>query len=1227
MRYSELIQFEPIESVKQLRAGGAVDQAAEDVSTYVISEAMRDTLVGVVFPQLRLDNPETDHRGLLLVATYGTGKTHLMSALAGVAEHAELAGQLTDPATARESEAIAGKFKVLRVEIGAVKMGLRDLLARELSRGVAGLGVDYEFPPLDQVSNNKDSLAELMAAFQASYPDHGLLLVIDELLDYLRTRRDSELILDLGFLREMGEFCQASRFRVIAGVQEMLWDNPRFALAQDEIRRVRERYQQFRISRDDVAFVVQQRLLKKDPSQKARIREHLARFAPGFETLGASLDRFVDLFPVHPAYLRTFESLTIVEKRRILETLSTQMRTRLEAEVPAEDPGLLCFDQYRRDLDEDPSYRVIPDVKEVLERSRVLRDRVSQGLKTKADIPPAMRIVDALTVHRMTTDDLDAPIGLTPDELRDDLCLLPPDTPELDPAFIASTIESIVDEIRLAVSGQFLSVNDANGQVYIDLKKSVDYEQQVEERAAALDDDALDSAYYKALERVLEVNDDPYVSGYRIWQYELGWPSHKVTRLGYLFMGAPNERSTAQPPRDFYVYFLQPYSPHDFTDERRADEVFLRLVSPDETFTKALRRYAGAAQKAVETTTQHRAAYEQRRDAYLAGMVEWLRRNIPTHLAVTYQGQEKLFGQWLAAAAGGRRSVKDQADSIASFVLEPHFKDRYPGYPKFDQELTRANLAPTVQAALQAIARRRDTALGRTGLGALQLLDMNGAITADGPYAQHLLAQLNTAGGRAVNRNDLLVERDLGVHTWGPWHLEPAWLVVVAAALTYLGKAEIGLPGATIGATQLERLADLPLSELEQISHVVPPAGLDVARLRRVATLLGVTPGKITEALDPAVVTELLSQAEALNTRASDAKGLLQGNPRLWGEELFDDPTTRTGRLDSLIAATADVKSRTTAGKMRNLALDDDALTRAEQGSRELARVADIKAVHDRFAPVTDYLAKAATVLGADDPYRVEASGLRDRIRDLIRADQVDKTAAANLHAEAEQLKNRYRELAVTYHRHDRLDGAGDAAKQALVNGSTWKDLDRLSQISILPEGKFASLQTRLAGIGTCKTFRADYFDRDYTCPDCGYRPAKADAPTAQAATTSITDAAEHLRVEFLAALADSLAEPELADGIPLLNTGQPQISNFLTTRRLPEGVTDEFVRAANQLLQRFHVVKVDRDGLWGSVFAGATSLTPEDLADRFAGWLDREVIKDQDRARVRIVPTDGGRP
>jgi hypothetical protein len=59
-------------------------------------------------------------------------------------------------------------------------------------------------------------------AVQQEVPDHGLLLVVDELLDYLRSRKQHDLILDLGFLREIGEVCKLIRFRFIAGLQESL---------------------------------------------------------------------------------------------------------------------------------------------------------------------------------------------------------------------------------------------------------------------------------------------------------------------------------------------------------------------------------------------------------------------------------------------------------------------------------------------------------------------------------------------------------------------------------------------------------------------------------------------------------------------------------------------------------------------------------------------------------------------------------------------------------------------------------------------------------------------------------------------------------------------------------------------------------------------------------------------------------------------------------------------
>lgn len=74
-----------------------------------------------------------------------------------------------------------------------------------LEEALAQWGTPYSFPPSKQLTNHTDAIIEVVAGFQDKYPDRGILLVVDELLDYLRGRREQELILDLGFLRELGE--------------------------------------------------------------------------------------------------------------------------------------------------------------------------------------------------------------------------------------------------------------------------------------------------------------------------------------------------------------------------------------------------------------------------------------------------------------------------------------------------------------------------------------------------------------------------------------------------------------------------------------------------------------------------------------------------------------------------------------------------------------------------------------------------------------------------------------------------------------------------------------------------------------------------------------------------------------------------------------------------------------------------------------------------------------
>ena len=378
MKYADLIQFDPIEDVIELRAATKTDVAANLVRTFVISDRMASELIDRVIPELQFVEPKSN-MGLFVVGNYGTGKSHLLACLSAIAENAQLLKLVTNEGVKSAAEQIAGRFQVSRLEIGAVQQSLRDIICGHLEEFLEERGITFAFPSAKEISNNKDSLEAMMAAFHEKHLDQGLLLVVDELLDYLRSRKDQELALDLGFLREVGEICKTTRFRIIAGVQESLFDSPVFNFLEQSVRRVKDRFIQFRIAREDIAFIVANRLLQKSPEQRARIREHLSKFVQLYGSMNERLDRFVELFSVHPAYLETFEQVYVAEKREVLRTLSHEIKKLLDDAVPPKEPGLIAYDSYWQTLTDNPAFRAIPEVKEVLDRSSVLEERIKNA--------------------------------------------------------------------------------------------------------------------------------------------------------------------------------------------------------------------------------------------------------------------------------------------------------------------------------------------------------------------------------------------------------------------------------------------------------------------------------------------------------------------------------------------------------------------------------------------------------------------------------------------------------------------------------------------------------------------------------------------------------------------------------------------------------------------------------------------------------------------------------
>ncbi|ROQ92180.1 DUF6079 family protein [Desulfosoma caldarium] len=1264
MKYGDLIQFEPIESVVQLRDADEAAAARKLVETYVISSEMAEKLVSLVFPQLQFDQP-TDNKGLLVVGNYGTGKSHLMSVISALAEDTDLARYLNDESVASAARKISGRFKVVRSEIGATRMSLRDIIVAELEDHLAAMGVAYSFPPADKVTNNKLSFEEMMTAFHQKYPDHGLLLVVDELLDYLRTRKDQDLILDLNFLREIGEVCKDLRFRFIAGVQEAIFDSPRFSFVADSIRRVKDRFEQILIARKDVKFVVAERLLKKTADQQVKIREYLTPFAKFYGRMNERMDEFVRLFPVHPDYIDVFEQIRAVEKREVLKTISREIKKILELELPTIDsassdqassfhpPGLIAYDSYWTTLRDNASFRAVPDIKAVIDCSTVLESRIQQAFTRPTYKPMALRIIHALSVHRLTTGNIDAPLGATAEELRDGLCLFQPGIEELggDPADdLLSQVETVLREIHKTVSGQFISSNPNNRQYYLDLKKTDDFDALIEKRAESLDPSQLDRYYYEALKRVMECTDQTYVSGYKIWQHELEWLERKAARQGYLFFGAPNERSTAVPPRDFYLYFIQPFDVPHFKDEKKADEVFFRIKSLDDEFRTALQGYAAAMELASVASGHAKSTYESKASSFLRELVQWLQKNMATAFEVTYQGRTKSLTEWAKGKSirelsgigpHERINFRDLVNTIAGICLGPHFANQAPDYPVFSILITSANRKQAAQDALRAIANISSRSLSPQSssvitkqatavLDALELLDGERLDPYRSKYAKYILGVAKKKGhGQVVNRSEL-IQDVFGVEYLAPQslRLELEWAVVVLAALVYAGEVVLSIPGEKFDATGLAQLAETAIANLIQFKHIERPKDWNLPALKALFELLGLTPGMaqlVTQGKHEPVQQLQKKVAEYVGEIVRTQQALKDGLP-FWGQRLFSDSVLNThhSSLQGLKAFLESVQAFNSPGKLKNFPYDASKVTAQRSGLESLTEIKSLKELVADLGSTALYLSTAEAVLPSDHQWIHDMKKARDEI--LAQIGDPAKRSAPAFRQETQRkltdLKKAYLQAYLSMHAKARLGVNEDKRKAQLMGDKRLKVLQKLATIELLPRQDLSDFQNRLAGLKSCFALTEQELEALPVCPHCHFKPS-SEPSTAPAATIldTLDGELDKLVDSWTQTLLTNLDDPTTRERVKrVLSPDRKKIvEDFLKARSLPEEIDHGFLDAIKEALTDLVLVSVKTDDLRATLVAGGSPVTLAVLKKRFEAFLEN-LTKGKEPGKVRIM-------
>lgn len=1219
MKYKELIQFEPITTVVKLVNSGDHSVAENLVKTFVFSKKMQEDLREVIIKNL-VTEPDYETKGIQVVGSYGTGKSHLMAVVSSIAENEDLVQHIHDANLKKEFTAIAGKYKVLRFEIGTDKP-LKDIVFAQIERFLEKEHVVFKFDENSSFSW-KELLQQMMAEFEAKYPKKHFLIVIDELLEYLKGRKPNELHNDLMLLRQLGETCDNSRFKLIFGVQELLYRSPEFQFQADMLNKIEDRYSDLIITKEDVSYVVKERLLKKDIHQKAKIREHLLMFVHMFEGINTNLNEFIDLFPVHPNYVSYFERIKHGKSQReILKVLSVKFQDLLEKEVPTNNPGLITYDTYWPDLASNPAMLAIPDIRIVRDKVDIISGRVANHFTgaraNRKNI--AQSIAQALAI-RILCDDLDKRNGASAHSLKEDLCVTIPNVDE--PELLMAAIESTAKQLVTATAGQYVDQDSVSSDFYIRTEGGINIPQLIRDYADEVikkDVDQADQYYYEFLQFILEIQQDSYRSGFKIWQHSLEWIDKKSFRLGYIFFGNPNERSTTEPIQQYYIFFCPLFNTINRNDE--SDEVYFDVAGLSDEFKDIICLYGAAKAKYASAPTNQKALFSSQIKDYQDKAISMFDKEFTDKTKVFYKGESKPIKSFPLPGEGSTKEMIFR--SVAAKLLNKNFNEKDPNYPVFAdllQPLSKDNFDGRIKAALKKITTtsqpNRD---GEAILSGLGLWSGQTIVTDNSKYAESIKKKMKEAGdGAVLNRSDIIWVHYAPANLWYSvdFNIDYQLEFIVLAALAYKGDVEINWSGSkNLSATNIETALSLSEEDYFTFQHIKQPQGIPVKHLKALFTCLGL-PDYTSELEKPDTISKIITEAKTraervVKTRATIVQGLKCRNVNLLSDQ---DSTKMKTELEALGTKLDSIQSYNSYGKLKAFKFTEDELTAAFKAYPYCDLVDKLKDKSEKFELLVAYLYSALSyVVEAEKP-------LYDEIKYAI--EKLPQVVISQMPAEISQytsllnsLKERYADYYLNQYTRCRLSKQDALAKERIMVSEKKRICDIIKDSEFITVTEYqnwinsiTSLREADASLTKAKVLTEPYHDfnpREYY--------GKATFNIHQ-----LEDQLESILEKWTTAMRSVFKDPSVQENMDILNANDKQLVEDFRTGKVAL-TADNAPKLRNliaQFAQGIDKVEITMEDIRKQL---SKPLTPQEAIDTLTSFIDG-LCAGKERNKVRII-------
>lgn len=153
------------------------------------------------------------------------------------------------------------------------------------------------------------------ARFQALYDQleagdfAGVVILIDELSEFLHARSGAGLTEDVRFLQFLGEAARERPLHIIAALQEYL-EAAEYGLPGELVRKIKDRYpNQLELTTTHIEELLSRRLIRHRPGADAHIEQLYRELRSYLQGFPVPMARFVRAYPVHPATLLLLDRL------------------------------------------------------------------------------------------------------------------------------------------------------------------------------------------------------------------------------------------------------------------------------------------------------------------------------------------------------------------------------------------------------------------------------------------------------------------------------------------------------------------------------------------------------------------------------------------------------------------------------------------------------------------------------------------------------------------------------------------------------------------------------------------------------------------------------------------------------------------------------------------------------------------------------------------------------